>query len=457
MDEPVWINVITTAAPPWKTGTAVNPTIRAAYLAHMGFRVCVVYPWLGPKDQEQLYGRRFVSKKEQESHILEWTRQNVDVEFEFTVYWYDAVYESKIGCVIQKQTTNISCVVPLQRRDIALLEEPEHLNWFHTGKSCWNEYAQVVGIIHTNYAYYAIERDGWIYGNITRVFTRMLCSAYTEFNIHLSAATKARSSDFVCNVHGVRSVFFEQKTPETVSALYFLGKALWSKGYDELARLYTQISGLPRLHSFGTGDDYDAIVERIRAHRLNIVHTHGIDHATDATIQTFRTFVNPSKSEATCTCTAEALAMGKYVVLPVHTSNDFFRNFRNSVFYSSNAEFVDAIMYVQTHLPKPFSQLEMMQLSWQGATRRLFHILQSAPTNCDRINSHFAYMAHRYIVGSQPIHNMLRRVAGVHLLSVSDSEQLNAIVFFTVVLGTVSFARRYARKTGFIEMTNWFV
>lgn len=417
----------------------------------MGFRVCVVFPWLGPKDQQQLYGRRFASKKEHESHILEWTRQNVDVEFEFIVYWYDAVYEPNIGCVIQKRTTNISRAVPRQQRDIALLEEPEHLNWFERGNSCWSDYAQVVGIVHTNYVYYATKRDGRIYGTITGLFTRMLCSAYTDINVHLSPATSSHRSscNIVCNVHGVRSVFFEHKTSETKSAFYFLGKALWSKGYDELVRLYSQLSGLPRLYSFGTGEDYDAIVERIRKHGLNIVHAPGIDHATDESIQTFRTFVNPSKSDNVCTSTAEALAMGKYVILPLHASNEFFRLFSNSVFYSSDAEFVDAIMYVQQQPPKPLSAQEAMHLSWQGATRRLMSIMQNAPANCDRIRSQFAYMVHRYIMGSQPIHNMLRRVAGVHLLSVSDSEELKTVVSFIVVIATVcaSFARIYAPQS----------
>jgi hypothetical protein len=82
-------------------------------------------------------------------------------------------------------------------------------------------------------------------------------------------------------------------------------------------------------------------------------------------------FVNPSVSEVLCTTTAEALAMGKFVIIPVHPSNTFFLRFPNCLPYRNKFEFVANLRWAMSHDPEPLTPDLVREFTWEAATERL--------------------------------------------------------------------------------------
>jgi glycosyltransferase involved in cell wall biosynthesis len=93
------------------------------------------------------------------------------------------------------------------------------------------------------------------------------------------------------------------------------------------------------------------------------------DHAQFCT--KYRVLVNPSTTEVLCTTVAEALAMGKFVIIPKHPSNGFFYQFPNCLVYENKVEFVKHMFYALTNEPEPLSPEHAHIFTWEAATERL--------------------------------------------------------------------------------------
>ncbi|KAJ1458747.1 hypothetical protein M885DRAFT_495942 [Pelagophyceae sp. CCMP2097] len=366
-------------------------------------------PWLAEaNDQRRLYGDRvFSTPSAQGQFVREWCAKNAPSgSAEFTVGWYPARYAGGIGSILG--TDDITSHIPSWENDVVILEEPEHLNWYRNGPRWTTRFNHVVGVGHTNYEAYAScepsrEKSSSIDVLAERVFTETVTRAHCDVVLQLSATLRPLPHSRVCNVHGVREVFLamgEEKAyarrefqEAKAAPCYFLGKALWAKGYDQLllllasadlSEIYSHVDAerlalrtaedeafpkmkfleslVPALASakeealpaampvlidcFGNGPDLCAIEAKSGELCAPLDFKGAADHALDSVFGAYDIFVNPSISEVLCTATAEALAMGKRVVISRHPSNEFFYDFERCHTFApgDDAEFASQLL-----------------------------------------------------------------------------------------------------------------
>jgi len=386
-----FINIFTTASLPWMTGTAVNPLLRAAYLSRLNKKVTLVVPWLSPTDQSEVYPKNIVfqNPEQQEVYVMDWIKKRVPFEPNFKIKFYPAIYAKEKGSLLP--IGDITKCVPDKEADIAILEEPEHLNWYHPGRRWNNKFQYVVGIVHTNYLdYVSREEGGNIKKKIVKSINSLVCRAYCDKVIKLSGAVQHLPKSEICNVHGVSPKFLEsppkgvdQDTEVDQSkfkkGVYFMGKALWAKGYSELLDLLAVHkkkfgSNIP-LDVYGSGPDFNDIVSQAKDSGLSMNFLGGKDHQ-DSSFRDYKVFINPSLSDVVATTTAEALAMGKFVIVAEHPSNHFFSQFPNCMVYNTEEEFSQCINKALQSEPHPLSAEDRYRLTWEAATERLINVAE---------------------------------------------------------------------------------
>ncbi|KAL6575083.1 Digalactosyldiacylglycerol synthase 1, chloroplastic [Orobanche minor] len=378
------VAIVTTASLPWMTGTAVNPLFRAAYLANSAKQnVTLLVPWLCRSDQELVYPNNltFSSPEEQESYIRSWLEERIGFNADFKISFYPGKFSKARRSIIPAGDT--SQFISSKDADIAILEEPEHLNWYHHGKRWTDKFNHVVGIVHTNYLeYIKREKNGALQAFFVKHINNWVVRAYCHKVLRLSAATQDLPKSVICNVHGVNPKFLKigekvasekERGERTFSkGAYFLGKMVWAKGYKELIDLLAthkkDLDGF-NLDVYGNGEDAHEVQNTAKRLNLNLKFMKGRDHADDS-LQGYKIFINPSISDVLCTATAEALAMGKFVVCADHPSNDFFRAFPNCLTYKTPEDFVSKVKEAMENEPQPLTPEQRYNLSWESATQR---------------------------------------------------------------------------------------
>ena len=355
--------------------------------------------------------------------------------------FYDAAYHPKFGSIFATGSICAHIRNLNIEADVAILEEPEHLNWFNPCN--WTEtFVHVIGIIHTNYKSYASAQPfGSISSGFLQTLSTFVVRAHCNKVINLSGTlpSVAPYKEMVCNVHGIRSDFLEAEPSISHGdkcQIYFIGKLLWEKGFDkllDLQSLYKKMTGeYFEIHIYGSGPDQAEIKRafhgrpkksrsmsqsapasvassdesgddednstaqegtggltpskakiasiindlpksryELRRHAIPAQFLGRKDHA--GLKGAYKVFVNCSISEVLCTTTAESIAMGNWVIIPFHPSNDFFARFPSALMYRSQSEFVEMLQFAVKNDPPQLSNALSRELTWTAATGRLIH------------------------------------------------------------------------------------
>lgn len=384
------IAIFTTASLPWMTGTAVNPLFRAAYLTKNGDRdVTLVIPWLSLNDQELVYPNKitFDTPKEQEAYVRKWLEERTGFPSKFEICFYPGKFSLELRSILP--VGDITRCIPDEEADVAILEEPEHLTWYHHGRKWKSKFKRVVGIVHTNYLEYVKrEKNGYLIAFVMKYANNWVTRIYCHKVIRLSGATQNLPRSVICNVHGVNPKFLEigkvklgqQQRRESAftQGAYYIGKMIWSKGYRELLQLLEEhedkLRGI-KVDLYGTGEDHDQVKQYAGKLKLDISVYPGRDHA-DPVFHDYKIFLNPSTTDVLCTTTAEALAMGKIVICVDHPSNEFFKQFPNCHLFKDSAEFINLTLKALSEEPSPVTEEHRHELSWEAATERLVSIAE---------------------------------------------------------------------------------
>ena len=257
------IAIFTTASLPWMTGTAVNPLLRAAYLAADASspsgaprEVTLFVPWLPRQDQDAVFppgGARFDTPAQQEAWVRRWARERTGLKCDFKLGFYAARYAAEKGSIlpvgdITECVDKLDGRVPARRRrrekkkrraararngdaaaaddetndddsldrqrdtiaDVAVLEEPEHLTWYHHGARWADKFEHVVGVVHTNYLDYAArEEGGALKAAALKLLNGAVVRAHTHKVVKLSDAVQPLPRSVTEFVHGVPQAFLE--------------------------------------------------------------------------------------------------------------------------------------------------------------------------------------------------------------------------------------------------------
>ncbi len=390
------ISIITTAALPWLTGTSINPLLRAAYLSK-DYTVEIVFPeCLNATQicQSELLKQDDIIRISYDylSNSLSnasWCRDNLTINF------YPTLYQPISNSLYPHESiTNYPFA-----GDILILEDPIQLMANPSMMPDLGSLLQpplkqkhklVIGVNHTNVFFFIsavtsnyFQQKVWRYG--LEFFAKLLFNYHCDLTINLSPVLPAlHEKSYTRNVNGVHEKFFKAGQTKELAGNYYIGKFAstknahllpqWAVNYQIPIHVYGRVVDFSNKLPYSLRQKYTTqLNQALENCRSPYVAWHDRTLQPEIDLARYKTFINPSLSEVLCTATAEALAMGKFAVLPDHPSNLFFKQFKNALFYQEESEAIQLIRKTASLVPAYDPAL--LHLSWVQANKRLLSIM----------------------------------------------------------------------------------
>lgn len=368
------VGIVTVSAIPNLTGTSVNPLLRAAHLGAAGWNATLYLSWLAAEEQRREYGRSFPSEAAQVELIRAWLPEALR-PYMPAICFYPAAADARWQVLLPSE--------PMARHlgdhDALILEEIER-HFLAGGRidpsavGFRHRFRIVVGLIHTNMAaFFRAHAGAWTVPALRAISMLMRRTAcHHSFSVASAAGCLRAPGESMAALNGVAEACFAARPMRSATAgAYFIGKLIPEKEIHQAFRLIA-LAGGRHVDLFGSGDRH--YLETAAARHGVVPVQHGGTMRPWQALAQHRVFVNCSHSEVACTATAEALAMGKWAIVPRHASNRLFESFAGCLTYRNDSQFVACWRRAQAEEP-PHDPTVAERLSWPAATARLIRLM----------------------------------------------------------------------------------
>jgi digalactosyldiacylglycerol synthase len=371
------ITLITTATIPWFTGPAISSIERIYAIHQAGHKVTLYAPWVKPEIQRYIFpeGLEFMTKDEHLLYLHAYLSQH---RRELEVKLYDANWEQ--NCLLP--ATSLDQLI--EPCDILILEEAEHLLWNQILYRKIEKAQYIIGIIQTNYrerGKYSISFFNLkiqLFLLILPYYNALICRRNCDRVISVSRSIDYAAPVMIAPINGIRDVFLSShnqiENNQFIKDFYYLGSVAWEKNFKQLIEFCQGCQVTIDIYGSGIHYSCDSTMDQI----VNYSHKHGdylnfcgTTSEPQKTLKPYKTYISCSTSEGYCAANAEAIAMGKFAILPRHPSNEFFYPYVNVLLFDNQQEFSYCIDYALNNEPIPLTPSELEQFSWQEKTKLL--------------------------------------------------------------------------------------